>query len=135
MNHKSRKLLFVFLILGLMTMACGFSASTANIKEAYMSVDEAGTEQTSTYPQDSEFYCIVTLANAPEDTTLKAVWIAVDAEDVEPDFIIDEVSTTMGDGTVPFILTNDSLWPLGKYKVDLYLNDELNQTLNFEVQE
>ena len=135
MKNRKFKILLIILVLSLVSMACGFSASTANIKEAYMALDEAGTEKTSTYPQKADFYCIVDLANAPDDTTLKAVWIAVEAEDVDPDFVNDEVSTTTGDGTIPFSLTNENLWPIGKYKVDIYLNDELNQTLNFEVQE
>jgi len=135
LNQRKKSILFVILVVSLVSIACGFSASTANIKEAYMAEDEEGTEKTSSYPQDADFYCIVELANAPDDTTLKAVWTAVEAEDVDPDFVIDEVSTTMSDGTVPFILSNDNLWPIGKYKVDIYLNDELNQTLDFEVQE
>jgi ABC-type Fe3+-citrate transport system substrate-binding protein len=128
------KILVLMVVMVIVSIACGFSASTANIKDSYLAKDEAGKEKTTVYPQDSVFYCIVTLANAPNDTTLKAVWTAVDAKDTAPNFKIDEVSTTTGDGTVPFTLTNDNLWPVGKYKVDLYLNDVLKQTLNFEVQ-
>ena len=39
-----------------------------------------------------------------------------------------------GDADLHFELSNDMLWPVGKYKVDLYLNAELGQTLEFEVQ-
>jgi hypothetical protein len=115
------------------TLACGFSATTANIKDAYMASDEAGTQKTTIFAQDQVFYAVVTLANAPDDTTLKATWYAVDAQDTEPNLKIDEVSTTMSDGTVPFSLVNDGLWPTGTYKVELYLNDKLDRTLDFEV--
>lgn len=134
MEKTKFKLLVLVLVMAIVSLACSFSASTANINEAYMAQDEAGTEKTTVYPQDSVFYCIVTLANAPDDTTLKAVWTAVEAQDTDPNLKIDEVTTTMGDGTVPFTLTNDNLWPVGKYKIDLYLNDELKQTIDFEVQ-
>jgi len=87
-------------------MACGFSASTANIKEAYMARDEQGAQKTTTFGQSDVFWCIVTLANAPDDTKLKAVWYAVNAENTDPNFLIDEVETTSGDGTIPFNLTN-----------------------------
>jgi hypothetical protein len=133
MIKNKLQIVLILSVLVLITLACGFSASTANIKNAYMALDEQGTRTTTLYPQDSEFYCIVELANAPDDTTLKAVWTAVDVQDTEPNFTIDEVSITSSDGKIPFILTNDGLWPTGKYKVDVYLNDELKQTLNFEV--
>jgi hypothetical protein len=133
MEKTKFKLLVLVIVIAIVSMACGFSASTANIKDSFMSLDEAGTQKTTVYPQDSVFYCIVTLANAPDDTSLKAVWTAVEAQDTDPNFKIDEVTTTVGDGTVPFTLTNDNKWPVGKYKVELYLNDVLKQTLNFEV--
>lgn len=134
MKRTRIKLLVFVIVMVFVSMACGFSASTANIKDSYMALDEAGTNKTTVYPQDSVFYCIVTLQNAPDDTALKAVWTAVSAEGTDPNFKIDEVTTTTGDGTVPFTLTNDNLWPVGKYKVELFINDVLKQTLNFEVQ-
>ena len=116
-------------------LACGGSFSTANIDSAILSTDEAGTQKTTVFAQDQIFYCIVTLANAPEDTTLKAVWTAVDVEGEQPDLLIDQTEATAGNQNVfTFNLSNDQLWPTGKYKVDLYLNDALDRTLNFEVQ-
>lgn len=117
----------------LASLACGFSVSTANIKDAYMARDGDGNEKTTTFAQDEKFYCIVELANAPDDTVVKAVWYAVEAEGTEPNLKIDEASLTTGDGTLTFDLTNDMLWPLGKYKVELYINDELAKTVEFEV--
>jgi len=84
-------------------------------------------------PDQQTFYLLVDLSNAPEDTTVKSVWTAVEAEGVEPNFAIDESSITSGDGTVTFDLTNESLWPTGTYQVEVYLNDELDRTLAFEV--
>jgi hypothetical protein len=87
------------------------------------------------FAPDQTFYCIVELANAPDDTKLKAVWTAVEVEGEQPDLLIDEVEMTAEEGNVfTFDLTNNGLWPVGKYKVDLYLNDELDRTLEFEVQ-
>ena len=118
----------------LAALACGGSFSTANIKNAWLSSDSSGTPETSQFSQDETFYCIVELANAPDETTIKAVWTAVSAEGTDPGFLIDESELTSGDGTITFNLTNDNLWPIGSYKVDLYLNDELDRTLTFDVQ-
>jgi len=49
--------------------------------------------------------------------------------------LIDEAEITAEEGNIfTFDLTNNGLWPVGKYKVDLYLNDKLDRTLEFEVQ-
>ena len=112
-------------------MACSFS--TANIKEAIMARDYDGTDATTTFAQDEVFYCVVILANAPDDTTVKASWTAIQAEGADPNTFIDETELTTGSNSLHFDLSNTNLWPVGTYKVDLYLNGELDRTLEFEV--
>jgi hypothetical protein len=77
---------------------------------------------------------VVELANAPADTMVKASSIAVEVEGEEPDNFIDETEFGTGSGTLHFVLGNSALWPLGRYAVQLYLNGELQQTLEFTVQ-
>jgi hypothetical protein len=135
MRTTSKAILLFVLMLALAGLACGFSASTANISAAFMSLDEAGAQRTTTYAQtDTTFYAQVQLDNAPDDTVVKAVWTAVSAEGTDPNFVIDETSLTSGSAPLTFSLTNDGLWPVGGYKVDIYLNDELTNTLAFTVQ-
>lgn len=129
-----KALFFVTSLLVVVSLACGFSASTANIASAQMARDADGDDPTSVFAQDEEFFAVVELANAPDDTTVKAVWTAVETDGTEPNFVIDEVELTSGSGNLHFTLTNDKLWPVGKYKVDLFLNDELSQSLEFEVE-
>ena len=131
--HKYR-ILIVLMVLAAASIACEFSASTANIKNAYMARDVEGTDRTEVFSQADPFYCIVEVANAPDDTNVKAIWYAVQVEGTDPNLVIDEYTVTTGDATVPFTLTNDSLWPLGTYKVEIYLNDELKETIDFSVQ-
>ena len=114
-------------------LACGGSFSTANIQRAWLSSDSSGAPETTQFSQDETFYCLVELANAPDETTLKAVWTAISAEGTDPNLLIEESELTTGDGTITFNLTNDQLWPVGTYKVDLYLNGELDRALTFEV--
>ena len=95
--------------------------STANIAEATIARDPEGNEPTSVFAQDDKFYAVVELANAPDDTKVKAVWVAVDAEGVDPDLTIEETELTTGGGQLHFELSNDKMWPVGKYKVDLFI--------------
>jgi len=61
------------------------------------------------------------------------MWYAVDAEGVDPNYFIAEAEYT-GGGELTFdLVNNDMLWPVGKYKVEIYLNDELDKTLEFSV--
>jgi len=133
MNKNKLLVLVALAVLATAALACEFSASTANIKDAWMASDEAGELRTEVFAQDAIFYCKVILANAPDDTTVKASWTAVEVEGEEPDVFLDETELTGGDNNLTFQLSNSSLWPFGRYKVDLYLNDELDRTLEFEV--
>jgi len=134
MKVKKLPMLLALMALILSALACEFSASTANVSDAWMSTDEDGAERVTAFAQDAVFYAQVDLQNAPDDTSLKAVWTAVEAQDTEPNFMINETEFVTGDGLIHFTLSNDNLWPTGKYKVDIYLNDQLTNTLEFEVQ-
>lgn len=132
---KNRIAILAFLmVLAISALACEFSASTANIASAKLSADETGSPTTTVFTADQTFYCVVTLANAPDDTTLKAVWTAVDVEGEEPNTAIGEKELTGGGNPYVFNASVDGSWPIGTYKVDLYLNDKLDRTLEFEVQ-
>jgi hypothetical protein len=135
-TFKQRTVVLIAVLAFLTLTAAECSFSTANISDAYMSTNHDGTDRVTTYPQDAVFYAIVDLANAPDDTTVKAQWYAVNAADTEPNFFIDEASVTGSDGRWTFNLANEAgfLWPTGTYRVDLYLNDKLDRSLDFSVQ-
>lgn len=135
MRNTKTLILFIGAILMVSVLACGASFSTANIGSAWMATDEEGVNRTTVFSQDAVFYAMVNLKNAPDDTKLKAVWTVVNAEETEPNLQLNETEITGGDALVYFQLENtDYLWPKGQYKVDIYLNDTLDQTLTFEVQ-
>ncbi len=132
-----KRIFWLFGIL-LSLVACGgggeeVSFSTANISNANLAKDEAGTQITTTFNQGDVFYLLVDLSNAPEDTRVKAVWTAVDVEGADPNTALDDVELTAGSGTLTFDLRNDNPWPPGEYQVELFLNDESDQTIAFQV--
>ena len=134
MHSINVRMLFVTLILSSLTLACGFSFSTANFADAWMAADPEGVERTITYGQEDTFYAFVDLANAPSGTEVRAVWIAVDIEGEEPNVQLHDVSITSGDSVLVFDLTSDLPWPIGQYRVDFYLSGELETSLDFQVQ-
>ena len=135
MGKMHFRIILAIAVLAIAALACEGSFSTANIADAWMSTDPDGNNRTSTYSQDATFYVQVDLRNAPDDTVLKAVWTAVDVENTDPNYVMNESEYTSGDALIYFQLENtSSLWPTGEYKVDIYLNDTLGQSVTFYVE-
>lgn len=135
MKIKNFQIFLALIVIVLSSLACEFNVSSAKISDAYMSSTNDGSNKTTTFSGDQSFFCIVTLSNAPDNTTIKAVWTAVDVDGVDPNLFLDEVElTTEGKNEFVFDLQNDSLWPTGVYKVDIFLNGTLDRTLEFSVQ-
>ena len=135
MKTKTKHILFASVVLYIFTVACGFSFSTAKINNAFMVRQTAeGLEQVSVFQPDEVFICFVELANAPDDTLVNAAWYAEDIEGEQSNFLIDEASITTGENEVFFDLSNNILWPSGTYRVDIFLNEELSQSIAFQVQ-
>jgi hypothetical protein len=131
MKKRNWMILFSLAVLALSAMACEFSATTATIKDAYLVTDESSGQKTTSYTQDQPFVFVVEQANAPDDTKVKAVWYSVDESGKATQFVEKEMTT--GGSPVTFSATNNGPWPIGNYKVELYLNDKLNKTLEFSV--
>jgi outer membrane usher protein FimD/PapC len=115
-------------------LACSFSFSSAEVENLRLAKDQEGAQATTQFSPEDTFYLVGELSNAPDDTLLKAVWTAVKAEGAADNTVIKEFEAQGGSGAVWFELNQDTgTWPRGQYKVDLYMNNELNQSLNFEV--
>ncbi len=133
---RKNLIFFISALLVLTALACSFNVSTANITAAKMAKDAEGNQPTTTFAPDEVFYCVLTLANAPDDTTVKAVWTTVEVAGVEPNLTLGEKELTAGEGPLYFSYPNDpgKVWPTGRYQVALYLNDKLDRTLEFQVE-
>ncbi|MCW5875987.1 MAG: hypothetical protein KIS85_03805 [Anaerolineales bacterium] len=133
--QKKPILMLILTVLVLAQLACGFSYSSANIADAYMSLNSEGDQPTTVYSDDAVFYAIVDLTNASPNTEVRAVWIATSVEGEEPDLVIDEATITSESALLVFDLANAPgfFWPNGSYRVEIYLNGELDTTLEFSV--
>ena len=134
MNKHKISFALAGMLLFIAILACGFSASTANISNARMARDYDGTEPATIFTPDATFFCVADLQNAPDDTVVKADWYAVEVEGDEPNTFIDSAEVTSGSSSLHFELSNQGPWPVGKYKVELFLNGELKDTIEFSVQ-
>jgi len=136
---KGNKFLPIILFVGMLvfaSLACNFSASTANITNAHMATDESDTTQTAVYSHSTPtFFCFYDLNNAPDGTVVKGVWTLVSAEGYEANSEIDSAEITGSDDSYYFSLDRAAdEWPIGQYKIDLHINGNLVETVEFQVQ-
>lgn len=77
------------------------------------------------------------LEKVASSSTLKAVWICEKSEGIEPNYKISEASMKVGmiNNSGDFSLSKPTKgWPVGSYRVDLYIDDKVNETAHFEVE-
>ena len=127
-RSKTLALLLLFACLAI-APACNVSFSTANIKAATLSKDVSADKEpvnpATVFDSDVPIiHCVVQIANAPEDTKLKARWILVKAAGQQPNQQIVETSVDATDNNTNFDFTMKptASLPPGDYKVDVYLN-------------
>ncbi|TFH36125.1 MAG: hypothetical protein E4G93_02655, partial [Dehalococcoidia bacterium] len=124
---------------GLVLAGCSFT--TAELSEATMclSVDSLSqpVDPTDTFGVNTpEIFCSVKLSNAPEDTEVLSEWVYVKGEVAGvTDYVIDTLSlTTDGTRYLQFSLgIPDGGWPVGEYKLVLYVDGKEKVSLPFTV--
>jgi hypothetical protein len=129
-------ILLAVLALVASTLACSLGGSLT-LENARMAFDSEGRNVTTSFSPSDVFYVVADLSNAPVGTVVDAKWAAVSVAGLSANEVFYEQSLSNDEegftGTVYFQLFNDSLWPTGTYKVELYLNGTLSQTVTFTV--
>ena len=125
-------------VLALVASSLACSLTEMSLDNARMAFDQDGKNVTSTFSSTDVFYAVADLSNAPNGTKVIAKWVAVNIEGEDPGSVFQEQTLDITEdsfsGTIYFQLSNDGGWPSGDYKIDLYLNDALTQSITFNVQ-
>ncbi len=104
--------------------------------------DKPGPHKTDFLKTTPEIYLFCSSSNAKKGQTIKSVWIATDTNNVAPpNFEIDSKKLAITDdatdkhvlGTKFSLSKPDKGWPSGHYRVDLYINDELVQSIKYDI--
>lgn len=120
------------------TLACGVFDRELSLDNLRMAFDEDGNNPTTVYSPTDTFFAIADLRNAPEGTEVEAKWFVEQVEGYEPGELIYEQSLSdftdeNFTGTIFFELSNDAGWPIGSFRVALYLYGDLVQSTVFSV--
>lgn len=111
------------------------------ISDVVMSRDTEGEEKnpvnlTTVFTPTDVFHAVAKLKNAPENTSFSATWFVTDVgPDIACNSLIDstEISTS-GTRNLDFNLTPETQWPVGMYRVEVYVNGDLDTVKEFRVQ-
>lgn len=109
------------------------------IKEIHMAKDDGngdpGEETSSFAPGDKTVHCVATLKEAKSGTKMRFAWWAVDVQDTQNKKIQEiNYSTKALENVIHGHLTYPQDWPTGKYKVEVYVNGDLDRTVFYTVQ-
>ena len=115
----------------------GDLGSGAAIKEIHMAKDDGGSpgDETDVFdPGDRTIHCVVTLKEAKSGTQMKFAWWIVDADGSQNQKVKEiDYKTRALENVVHGHLTLPQDWPSGKYKVEVYVNGDLDKTAFYTV--
>jgi hypothetical protein len=91
---------------------------------------------TTVFTPSSTIHAVVAIQNAPSGTKVKATWFATDAATVACNTQIGQPYELTTDGTrnVDFTLSPTTTWPTGSFRVEIYINGNLDQIVDYTVQ-
>lgn len=93
--------------------------------------DKAVTDSTDKFRPNDTIYASVATDGTAQSATLRAKWTYEDGQTVN------DTSRTIapsGRERTEFHITKPDGWPAGKYKLEVFLNNESRETKTFEVQ-
>ena len=125
--------------------ACSYTppAITASglVSKVTMALNTQGANKdpvnpTTTIQPSATIHAVVAIAKAPTGTKVKAIWFATSAESVDCNTQVGQPYELSTDGTrnVDFTLSPTNTWPTGSYRVEIYINGNLDQVVDYTIQ-
>jgi len=121
------------LALLLLTSACDVLGGAASIDDIVLTTaldaDYCPVDDVTTFSPNGAFYCSVKVSNLRQGSTVTSRWY------FGGDFIeeINYEVQTGGFGCVGFELTSPNVWPGGGYRLEIYLDGNLERMARFAV--
>ena len=141
MRHTKKIQLSLCLALLVAAVACrgnaaNNTAATAGVRVTDVTLgrsvggDKAVTDSTDTFKPNDTIYASIATEGSAQSATLRAKWSFEDGQ------LVDESTRTIAPNNrerTEFHISKPDGWPAGKYKVEVFLNDQSAQTKSFDV--
>lgn len=104
-------------------------------EEVYAAKSEDGSPTSSFSPSDRTVHVVINLNKAKSGTDVKVIWFAEEVEGAtNKELKTLEYTTKAFDKKIPGYLRWSQDWPKGRYKVEVYINGNLDRTIYYDVQ-
>lgn len=115
------------------------STSTGALSEVHMARDDGegdpGEETSIFNSKDRTIHCVAKLKDAKSGTKMRFSWYVVEAEGGSNEKIKDiDYTTRTLENIVHGHLIAPRDWPVGKYKVEVHVNGNLEETVSYTVE-
>lgn len=119
--------------LAMVVSACSVIAGASSVDDIVLTTaldaDYCPIDETTTFPSNGPFNCSVKVSNLQPGSMLTSRWYYGEQ-------FIEEINYQIqagGHGCVGFELTSPNPWPRGGYRVEVYLDGQLERTATFAV--
>jgi hypothetical protein len=101
-----------------------------------MTTDDTGETTTTTYSPSDDFYVFFAANSIDTGTLFEGRWYAVDIEGEDPNVPFSTIEYNLEEGvtSVYFQLYSDTEWPVGTYRVEVYMAGAKVGETQFSVQ-
>jgi hypothetical protein len=108
------------------------------VTRIYMAKSENGKpgDETSTFaPDDHQIFCVAEFNKAKGGTQIRTVWRAIDVQgDKDKEIKAFDYKMKSFEKKVQGHLRLPSDWPKGRYGVEIYINNELDKTIEYSIE-
>ena len=108
------------------------------VNRAYLAKDNGGrpgAQTTSFAPGDRTIHCVIELNKAKKGTKVRVIWKTVDVQDSKNEEIKTiDYTTNSFEKKIQGHLKLPKDWPTGKYRVEIYIDDGLDQTIDYTIE-
>ena len=136
-DKKFSPVRFAAIALVLVGLACNLGApAEPTVSNIHMATDKDDTNQTTVFAPTNDFFVHFDVGGIEVGTPFQSRWYALDIEGEDPNtpFQTIDYAYEEGIGNIYFQLTNANGWPVGNYKVEIYMNGTKAGEQQFSVQ-
>ena len=140
MRHSKKIQLALCVVLLVAAAACRGNttntATTAGVRVTDVTLgrsvggDKAVTDRTDTFKPNDTIYASIATEGSATSAIIRAKWSFEDGQ------LVDESTRTIAPNNkerTEFHISKPDGWPAGKYKLEVFLNDQSAETKNFDV--
>ena len=135
-NKRLYPILLAVIVVVIASLACNALAPTPGASNFYMATDKDGNNRTTVFSPTDDFFVFFDVAGIEVGTPFQSRWYALDIEGEDPNtpFQTIDYAYEADIANIYFQLTNSDGWPVGNYKVEVYMNDAKIGEQQFSVQ-